>query len=80
MSEAYEGVVSVGVDLGTSTSKFCDGGRILQLGSVAGDALTEQLEPSWRRMNRSGDQRWLHNLALWDEGRKSWRYPGAMTR
>jgi hypothetical protein len=47
---------------------------------VAGDPLTEQLENSWRRMNRSSDHRWLHNLALWDEARKSWRYVGAMTR
>lgn len=44
MSETYEGVVSVGVDLGTSTSKFCDGSRVLYFSSVAGDPLTEQLE------------------------------------
>lgn len=80
MSETYEGVVSVGADLGTSTSKFCDGNQILYFSSVAGDALTDQLEESWRRMNRSPDQRWLHNLALWDEARNQWRYMGAMTR
>jgi hypothetical protein len=68
------------VDLGTSTSKFCDGERVLYFSSVAGDPLTDQLETSWRRMNRSTDHRWLHNLALWDEARKGWRYVGAMTR
>jgi hypothetical protein len=66
--------------LGTSTSKFCDGSRVLYFSSVAGDALTDQLESSWRRMNRSSDQRWHHNLALWDQTRKAWRYVGAMTR
>lgn len=80
MSEAYEGVVSVGVDLGTSTSKFCDGTRVLYFSSVAGDPLTDQLEESWRRMNRSTDHRPLHNLAVWDPGRNAWRYIGAMTR
>lgn len=80
MTETYEGVIPVGVDLGTSTSKFCDGQRVLYFSSVAGDPLTEQLEESWRRMNRSTDQRWAHNLALWDEARQSWRYMGAMTR
>ena len=80
MSEDYEGVVPVGVDLGTSTSKLCDGSRVLYFSSVAGDPLTEQLETSWRRMNRSTDRRWHHNLALFDEGRDSWRYLGAMTR
>ncbi len=80
MSETYEGVVSVGVDLGTSTSKFCDGTRVLYFSSVAGDPLTEELENSWRRMNRSTDHRWLHNLSLWDYVRKGWRYVGAMTR
>ena len=79
-SPDYKGVVSVGVDLGTSTSKFCDGNQILYFSSVAGDALTDQLETSWRRMNRSTDQRWHHNLAIWDESRKGWRYLGAMTR
>lgn len=80
MTESLENVVSVGADLGTSTSKFCDGSRVLYFSSVAGDALTDQLEESWRRMNRSTDQRWAHNLALWDESRKAWRYLGAMTR
>lgn len=80
MAETYEGVVSVGVDLGTSTSKFCDGRRVLYFSSVAGDPLTDQLEDSWRRMNRSSDHRWAHNLALWDEPRGTWRYMGAMTR
>ena len=79
-TETYEGVTPVGVDLGTSTSKFCDGERVLYFSSVAGDPLTEQLEEGWRRMNRSSDQRWAHNLALWDEARGGWRYLGAMTR
>ncbi|MBI5480768.1 MAG: hypothetical protein HY906_18055 [Deltaproteobacteria bacterium] len=80
MSETYEGVVAVGGDLGTSTSKFCDGERIICFSSVVGDALTDQLEESWRRMNRSTDHRWIRNLALWDEPRSCWRYVGAMTR
>ena len=80
MSETYEGVVAIGVDLGTSTSKFCDGTRVLYFSSVAGEPLTDQLEESWRRMNRSTDQRWHHNLAIWDEARKGWRYMGSMTR
>ncbi|RLB52765.1 MAG: hypothetical protein DRJ42_13890 [Deltaproteobacteria bacterium] len=73
-------MVPVGVDLGTSTSKFCDGSRVLYFSSVAGDPLTAQLESSWRRMNRSTDQRWHHNLALFDAARDDWRYVGAMTR
>ena len=80
MADKYEGVVAVGTDLGTSTSKFCDGERVLYFSSVAGDPLTDQLEDSWRRMNRSTDHRWIHNLALWDESRNGWRYLGAMTR
>ena len=80
MAETYEGVAAIGVDLGTSTSKFCDGQRVLYFSSVAGDALTDQLEDSWRRMNRSTDHRWAHNLALWDQERQAWRYLGAMTR
>ncbi len=70
----------VGVDLGTSTSKFSDGSRVLYFSSVAGDPLTEALEESWRRMNRSTDRSWLNNLAIWDESRKTWRYVGSMTR
>jgi hypothetical protein len=80
VAQTYDGVASVGVDLGTSTSKFCDGRRVLYFSSVAGDPLTEQLEDSWRRMNRSTDHRWAHNLALWDDARGGWRYLGAMTR
>lgn len=80
VSDSYDDVVALGADLGTSTSKFCDGERILYFSSVAGDSLTDQLEQSWRRMNRSTDHRWAHNLALWDENRKAWRYMGAMTR
>jgi hypothetical protein len=80
MTENYEGVVPVGVDLGTSTSKFCDGLHIVYFSSVAGDALTDQLEKGWRRMNRSANHRWAHNLAMWDEARGTWRYLGAMTR
>lgn len=80
MSKQNDRAVAVGVDLGTSTSKFCDGERILYFSSVAGDALTDQLEGSWRRMNRATDQRWLHNLAIWDADRDCWRYVGAMTR
>ncbi len=80
MAENYEHVTSVGVDLGTSTSKFCDGERVLYFSSVAGDPLTDQLEEGWRRMNRSTDHRWAHNLALWDDSREGWRYLGAMTR
>jgi hypothetical protein len=72
--------IAVGVDLGTSTSKFCDGRRVLYFSSVAGDPLTEQLEESWRRMNRSTDHRWAHNLAVFDDARGGWRYLGAMTR
>ena len=79
-AENYEDVVPVGVDLGTSTSKFSAGSRVLYFSSVAGDPLSDQLETSWRRMNRSTDHRWLHNLALWDEERKTWRYMGAMSR
>lgn len=80
MTETYEGVTAVGVDLGTSTSKFCDGSNVVYFSSVAGDPLSDQLEGSWRRMNRSTDQRWAHNLALWDDKIRGWRYVGAMTR
>lgn len=80
VAETQAELLPVGVDLGTSTSKFCDGRRVLYFSSVAGDPLTDQLEDSWRRMNRSTDNRWAHNLALWDEARAGWRYLGAMTR
>jgi hypothetical protein len=80
MPDTYEGVVAVGGDLGTSTSKFSDGSRVVCFSSVAGDPLTEQLEQSWRRMNRSTDHRWIRNLAIWDDRRGGWRYLGAMTR
>jgi hypothetical protein len=80
MVEDSRELIAVGADLGTSTSKFCDGRRVLYFSSVAGDPLTEQLEESWRRMNRSTDHRWAHNLAVFDNARAGWRYLGAMTR
>lgn len=80
MADTFQDVVAVGGELGTSTSKFSDGERVVCFTSVAGDALTEQLEDSWRRMNRSTDHRWIRNLAIWDERRGGWRYLAAMTR
>src|SRR5512143_1070474 len=73
-------IVAVGGELGTSTSKFSDASCVVCFSSVAGDALSEPLEDSWRRMNRSLDRRWIRNLAIWDEARKAWRYVGALTR
>jgi len=73
-------IVAVGGELGTSTSKFSDAACVVCFSSVVGDALSEPLEDSWRRMNRSSDRRWIRNLAIWDEARKVWRYVGAMTR
>ncbi len=79
MSDSQE-IVAVGGELGTSTSKFSDAARVVCFSSVVGDALSEPLEDSWRRMNRSLDRRWIRNLAIWDETRKLWRYVGALTR
>jgi hypothetical protein len=48
--------------------------------SVVGDALSDNMEKSWRMMNRSPDDRWIKNLAIFDQNRNAWRYIGAMTR
>lgn len=76
----FTDVVALGGELGTSTSKFAVDDRVVVFSSVIGDALTPILEENWRRMNRSRDQRWARNLALWDDKRQTWRYVGAMTR
>jgi hypothetical protein len=78
--DPYADVVPVGGELGTSTSKFCVGDSVVIFNSVVGDSLTPTLEENWRRMNRSRDNRWIRNLAIWDDARKVWRYVGAMTR
>lgn len=79
-SEPYANVIPVGGELGTSTSKFCVDDQVVCFSSVVGDALTPTLEENWRRMNRSRDNRWIRNLAIWDDKRGVWRYVGAMTR
>lgn len=71
---------AVGVELGTSTSKFCVDDTMVVFSSVIGDPLTSKQEKSWRLMNRSKDNSWIKNLAIYDDSRKSWRYVGAMTR
>ncbi|MBL6988738.1 MAG: hypothetical protein ISR65_03135 [Bacteriovoracaceae bacterium] len=71
---------AIGGELGTSTSKFSCEDTIIIFSSVVGDALTKNMEESWRLMNRSSDNRWIKNLAIFDEQRNSWRYVGAMTR
>jgi hypothetical protein len=72
--------VAVGGELGTSASKFCCDDVMVLFSSVVGDALSETMEKSWRMMNRSADNRWIKNLAIFDENRNGWRYVGAMTR
>jgi hypothetical protein len=72
--------VAVGGELGTSASKFCCDDTMVLFSSVVGDALSENMEKSWRLMNRSSDNRWIKNLAIFDESRNAWRYVGAMTR
>jgi hypothetical protein len=72
--------VAVGGELGTSASKFCCDDVMVLFSSVVGDALSENMEKSWRLMNRSPDNRWIKNLAIFDENRNAWRYVGAMTR
>lgn len=72
--------LAIGVELGTSTSKFCADDTIVLFSSVIGDPLTSRQEKSWRLMNRSKDDSWIRNLAVFDETRNSWRYVGAMTR
>ena len=74
------GYVTIGGELGTSSSKFCCDDTVIIFSSVVGDALSENMEKSWRLMNRSSDARWIKNLAVFDENRNSWRYVGAMTR
>ncbi|MBF0106442.1 MAG: hypothetical protein HQM16_14090 [Deltaproteobacteria bacterium] len=74
------GCVAVGGEMGTSSSKFCCDDTLVLFSSVVGDALTDSMEKSWRIMNRSADKRWVKNLAVFDEGRNSWRYVGSMTR
>lgn len=80
MNEDLKDCVPVGGELGTSTSKFCAGGDIVIFSSVVGEPLTDMMEKSWRLMNRSQDKRWIHNLAIFDDKRDSWRYVGPMTR
>jgi len=80
MSHDLEHCIPVGGELGTSTTKFCDDNHLILFSSVVGEALTASMEKSWRLMNRSQDRRWIHNLALFDDKRNSWRYVGAMTR
>jgi len=72
--------LAVGGELGTSASKFCCDDTVVLFSSVVGDALSENMEKSWRLMNRSKDDRWIKNLAVFDESRNAWRYVGAMTR
>ncbi|MEI7670703.1 MAG: hypothetical protein WCK00_01185 [Deltaproteobacteria bacterium] len=72
--------VAIGGELGTSASKFCCDDTMILFSSVVGDALSDSMEKSWRLMNRSPDNRWIKNLAIFDESRNAWRYVGAMTR
>lgn len=72
--------LAVGGELGTSASKFCCDDTMVLFSSVVGDALSESMEKSWRMMNRSSDNRWIKNLAIFDDSRNAWRYVGAMTR
>ena len=72
--------VAVGGELGTSASKFCCEDTMILFSSVVGDALSGNMEKSWRLMNRSQDNRWIKNLAIFDDNRNAWRYVGAMTR
>jgi hypothetical protein len=71
---------AVGGELGTSASKFCCDDTMVLFSSVVGDALSADMEKSWRMMNRSSDDRWIKNLAIFDDSRNAWRYVGAMTR
>ncbi|HLA27986.1 MAG TPA: hypothetical protein VJZ49_08830 [Syntrophales bacterium] len=72
--------VAIGGEMGTSASKFCCDDTIVIFTSVVGDALSANMEKSWRMMNRSSDNRWIKNLAIFDDSRNAWRYVGAMTR
>ena len=72
--------VAIGGELGTSASKFCCDDTMILFSSVVGDALSANMEKSWRMMNRSADNRWIKNLAIFDDSRNAWRYVGAMTR
>ncbi len=72
--------MAIGCELGTSASKFCCDDTMVLFSSVVGDALSDNMEKSWRMMNRSADKRWIKNLAVFDEKRNAWRYVGAMTR
>ena len=76
----YDNCVPVGVELGTSTSKFFAEDTMCVFSSVIGEPLTLSQEKSWRLMNRSKDKSWIKNLAIYDENRKTFRYAGAMTR
>lgn len=80
MAQDLRGCLPVGGELGTSTSKFCLGEDIITFSSVVGDVLSDGQEKAWRLMNRSQDQRWIHNLSIFDDKRKSWRYVGQLTR
>ena len=72
--------IAIGGEMGTSASKFCCDDTMVLFSSVVGDALSANMEKNWRMMNRSSDNRWIKNLAIFDERRNSWRYIGAMTR
>ena len=79
-SETDNGCLAIGLELGTSSSKFCAHDTIVLFSSVIGDPLSARQEKSWRLMNRSQDRDWIRNLAIFDDNRNSWRYVGAMTR
>ena len=72
--------MAIGMELGTSTSKFCAEDTLVLFSSVVGDPLSDRQEKSWRLMNQSKDNSWIRNLAVFDDSRNSWRYVGAMTR
>lgn len=75
-----ENCIPIGGELGTSSSKFCCDDIVVTFSSVVGTELSEEMEKSWRMMNRSNDLRWIKNLAIFDDSRNAWRYVGAMTR
>ncbi|MGR3220954.1 MAG: hypothetical protein ACUZ8H_14215 [Candidatus Anammoxibacter sp.] len=72
--------MAIGLELGTSSSKFCADDTLVLFSSVIGDPLSLRQEKSWKLMNRSKDRAWIRNLAIFDDNRSSWRYVGAMTR
>ena len=68
----------IGVEIGTSSSKFCCQEVVVGVGSTVGAAMDDELEQEWVQLNDGVDQGWASNLSVFDPIRKKWFYLGGM--